>query len=67
MDSKKNKYLKEKAAEIRSLILDAVYYGGSGHPGGSLSSADIIAYLYFDKMNVSVENPHDPARDRFVL
>ncbi len=67
MNSQKLIYLKEKAAEMRSLILDAVYYGGSGHPGGSLSSADIIAYLYFEKMNVTPENPHDPARDRFVL
>jgi transketolase len=67
MDREKIHYLTEKAAEMRQLILDAVYYGGSGHPGGSLSSADIIAYLYFDKMNVSPKDPKNPDRDRFVL
>ncbi len=67
MDSTKKKFLTLKAAEMRRLIIEAVYHAQSGHPGGSLSSADILTYLYFDKMNVSPSNPRDPERDRFVL
>ncbi len=67
MDSAKKQFLSEKAAELRRLVIDAVYYAQSGHPGGSLSSAEIMTYLYFDKMNVSPDNPNDPDRDRFVL
>ena len=67
MDTKKLHFLEEKAAEIRRLIIEGVYNAGSGHPGGSLSCADIITYLYFDKMNVSAEKAKDPSRDRFVL
>ncbi|MBO4453182.1 MAG: transketolase [Clostridia bacterium] len=59
--------LKERAARIRMLAVDAVYRAKSGHPGGSLSIAEIISYLYFDKMNVDPANPNDPQRDRFVL
>lgn len=67
MDSQKIGFLKEKAAEMRLLILEAVYAAQSGHPGGSLSCADILAYLYFEKLNVSPEKANDPDRDRFVL
>ncbi len=67
MDTKKLHFLEEKAAEIRRLIIEGVYNAGSGHPGGSLSCADIITYLYFDKMNVSADRANDPDRDRFVL
>ncbi len=67
MDTKKLHFLEEKAAEVRRLIIEGVYNAGSGHPGGSLSCADIITYLYFDKMNVSAEKAKDPSRDRFVL
>lgn len=67
MDTKKLHFLEEKAAEIRRLIIEGVYNAGSGHPGGSLSCADIITYLYFDKMNVSADRAKDPDRDRFVL
>lgn len=67
MDTKKLHFLEGKAAEIRRLIIEGVYNAGSGHPGGSLSCADIITYLYFDKMNVSAEKAKDPSRDRFVL
>ena len=59
--------LKEKAARIRMLSVDAVYRAKSGHPGGSLSIAEIVAYLYFNKMNVDPSDPQKPDRDRFVL
>lgn len=59
--------LRKKAAQIRRLIIEGVYNAGSGHPGGSLSVADILAYLYFYKMNVSPDRAGDPDRDRFVL
>ena len=55
------------AAEIRKGALTAVYSASSGHPGGSLGIADILAYLYFEEMNVDPKNPKDPDRDRFVL
>lgn len=55
------------ANEIRKGALTAVYSAASGHPGGSMSIADILAYLYFVEMNVNPENPKDPDRDRFVL
>lgn len=59
--------LQEKANAIRKGIIEAVYYGKSGHPGGSLSIADILAVLYFEEMNVEVQNPNWEERDRFVL
>lgn len=59
--------LKEKAAKIRMMSVEAVYGAKSGHPGGSLSIADLIAYLYFHKMNVDPKNPEMENRDRFVL
>ena len=55
------------AAEIRKGALTAVYSASSGHPGGSLGIADILAYLYFEEMNVDPKNPKNPDRDRFVL
>lgn len=55
------------ATEIRKGALTAVYSASSGHPGGSLGIADILAYLYFEEMNVDPKNPKDPDRDRFVL
>ncbi len=59
--------LKDTARQIRKLALTAVYSAGSGHPGGSLSIADIMSALYFDVMKVDPANPKDPKRDRFVL
>lgn len=53
--------------EIKKNIIEMIYEAKSGHPGGSLSCADIITYLYYERMNVSVEAPKDPNRDRFVL
>ena len=59
--------LKRIATNIRMSVIEAVAAAGSGHPGGSLSIADIMAYLYFQEMNVDPENPKDPDRDRFVM
>lgn len=59
--------LQQTAVEIRKGIIDAVHSAKSGHPGGSLSAAEIFTTLYFDEMNVDPENPKDPNRDRFVL
>lgn len=59
--------LKKKANDIRIGIIEAVYGGKSGHPGGSLSCADILAVLYWNQMNIDPSRPKDEARDRFVL
>lgn len=59
--------LKEKAAKVRMLSVEAVYGAKSGHPGGSLSIADVITYLYFHKMNINPADPSMESRDRFVL
>lgn len=59
--------LKMMAVEIRKGIVTSIYRAGSGHPGGSLSSADILACLYFKEMNINSENPQMKNRDRFVL
>jgi len=59
--------LKKIATDIRLGAVEAVFSGKSGHPGGALSSADVLACLYFSEMNVNPANPDDPARDRFIL
>ena len=59
--------LEKMANEIRKDIVTAVHSAKSGHPGGSLSSADIFTYLYFEEMNVDPANPKWEDRDRFVL
>ena len=59
--------LREIAKNIRKGIIEAVYSGKSGHPGGSLSIADIMTVLYFYEMNINPEKPKDENRDRFVL
>ncbi len=59
--------LKKTANEIRKGIVTAVHSAKSGHPGGSLSAADILTYLYFEEMNIDPENPKKADRDRFVL
>ena len=53
--------------QIRKGVITAVYSAKSGHPGGSLSVADILTYLYFREMNVDPSNPQAEDRDRFVL
>ena len=62
-----NLELQKTAVEIRKGIVTAVHSAKSGHPGGSLSAADIFTYLYFVEMNIDPTNPKDPNRDRFVL
>lgn len=57
----------QKAVEIRKGIVTAVHSANSGHPGGSLSAADIFTYLYFEEMNIDPKNPKMEGRDRFVL
>lgn len=59
--------LKKTANEVRKNIMTAVYHAHSGHPGGSLSAADILTYLYFEEMNIDPKNPKKADRDRFVL
>ena len=59
--------LKKIANEIRKGIIIGVYNAKSGHPGGSLSSADIFTYLFFKEMNIDPKNPQKEDRDRFVL
>ena len=59
--------LKQIANEVRKCIITAVHSAKSGHPGGSLSAADIMTYLYFEEMNVDPEEPKKADRDRFVL
>lgn len=67
MDESTKKALQLKAEKIRLHALEGIYNAASGHPGGSLSIADLLAYLYFYKMRVDPKNPADPSRDRFVL
>ena len=55
------------AAKIRVDIINEVHSAGSGHPGGSLSAADIVTALYFREMNIDPKNPHMKGRDKFVL
>ena len=62
-----NAEIKRHANEIRKGIIAGTHAARSGHPGGSLSAADVLAYLYFEEMHVDPGNPHDPGRDRFVL
>jgi len=62
-----NAELEKKANEVRQSIVTALHSAKSGHPGGSLSAADIMTYLYFEEMNVDPKNPKMADRDRFVL
>ena len=61
------KRFEELARKIRIDVIKEVFSAGSGHPGGSLSAADIVTALYFKEMNIDPANPKDPNRDRFVL
>ena len=67
MEQSKKLELSRIANQIRINIIEAVYNAKCGHPGGSLSIAEIMTYLYFEEMNVSPDNPKNPTRDRFVL
>ena len=67
MNSCEKKNLQITACKVRMNVIEGVYHAKSGHPGGSLSAADIYTYLYFKEMHVDPQNPKDPDRDRFVL
>ena len=62
-----NLELQKKANEVRKGIVTSVHSAKAGHPGGSLSAADMFTFLYFEEMNIDPKNPKDPDRDRFVL
>ncbi len=59
--------LQKTANEVRKGIITAVHGAKAGHPGGSLSAADIFTYLYFEELNIDPKDPKKPDRDRFVL
>lgn len=67
MDKVKQKQLEITACKVRMGIIDAVHGAKSGHPGGSLSIADVLTYLYFEKMNIDPNATKKADRDRFVL
>ena len=67
MNAQERKDLLVAAAKVRLGILEGVFHAKSGHPGGSLSAADLFTYLYFSELRVDPQNPKDPDRDRFVL
>ena len=67
MDSQKVRELQINATHVRKMALEAVHSAGAGHPGGSLSLADYLTYLYMVEMNVNPKDAKNPDRDRFVL
>ena len=67
MNAQERKDLLVTAAKVRLGIIEGVYNAKSGHPGGSLSSAEIFTYLYFKEMRIDPKDPKNPDRDRFVL
>ena len=67
MENSKILELSRIANNLRVSIVEAVYNAKCGHPGGSLSIADVLTYLYFEELNVDPSNPKDEKRDRFVL
>ncbi len=67
MEKQKLEFLQKTAARVRLGVIDSTHAACSGHPGGSLSVADILTYLYFEEMNIDPENPKWEDRDRFVL
>lgn len=67
MDAQNKKQLQKTACNVRMSIIESVHAAKSGHPGGSLSIAEILTYLYFKEMNIDPKNPKMEGRDRFVL
>jgi transketolase len=67
MKRENSEYYEAIARKVRIDVIKAVYNAGSGHPGGSLSAADIITALYFGEMNIDPEKPQMKDRDKFVL
>ncbi|QAT50293.1 transketolase [Caproiciproducens sp. NJN-50] len=66
-NAQKIRELEARAKEVRKNIITMIYQAQSGHPGGSLSAADIMTALYFSELRLDPKNPKDPNRDRFVL
>ncbi len=67
MNACEKKQLQINACKVRMGAVEGVYCAKSGHPGGSLSAADIFTYLYFKEMHIDPKDPKNPDRDRFVL
>lgn len=67
MNQQEKKALSITACKVRMGVIEGTYHAKSGHPGGSLSLADIFTYLYFKEMNIDPKDPKNPDRDRFVL
>ena len=67
MDNKLENQLEIDAVKVRIGIIEGIHEAKAGHPGGSLSCADLLTYLYMHRMNVDPKNPDDPKRDRLVL
>lgn len=67
MTENEKKMLRQTATKVRIGIIEATHAAGSGHPGGSLSIADLLTYLYFKEMNIDPADPKNPDRDRLVL
>ncbi len=67
MNAEERRQLEITAVKVRQGIIEGVFHAKSGHPGGSLSSAELFTYLYFKEMHIDPKNPKDPDRDRFVL
>lgn len=67
MDSILKRQLEINACKVRMGIIEGVYNAKSGHPGGSLSIADLLTFLYYTKLNVYPDNPEEQQRDRFIL
>ena len=67
MNVQERKELQITAEKVRMHIIEGVYHAKSGHPGGSLSSAEIFTYLYFEALRIDPPEPTHPGRDRFVL
>lgn len=67
METREKKELQQIACRVRMGIIEGVHAAKSGHPGGSLSIADILSYLYFRQMNIDPDNPEKADRDRLVL
>ncbi len=67
MDVSNKLRLKKLACQVRMGAIEGTFHAKSGHPGGSLSIADVLTYLYFEELNIDPQNPQKPDRDRFVL
>ena len=67
MDDKLVRQLEIDATKVRLGIIEGVHSAKAGHPGGSLSCADVLTYLYTHRLNVDPANPDDPMRDRLIM